>query len=73
VVAIAFHAKAYSTARDLNHRESLNQLQPGDAAAYGEVARETNIARGLYITSAIAAVAGAGLLYWDLHEGGFRF
>jgi hypothetical protein len=73
VVAIAFHAKAYSTARDLNHRESLNQLQPGDAAAYGEVARETNIARGLYITSAIAAVAGAGLLYWDLREGGFRF
>lgn len=73
VVAIAFHAKAYATARDLNRRESLNQLQPGDAAAYADVERETHVARGLYITSAIVTAAGVGLLYWDLREGGFRF
>ena len=73
VVAIAFHAKAYATAGDLNRRESLNQLQPGDAAAYRDVESDTHLARGFYITSAILSVAGAGLFYWDLRSGGFRF
>ena len=73
VVAIAFHARAYATAGDLNRRESLNQLQPGDAAAYREVERDTHRARGFYITAAILSVAGAGLFYWDLRSGGFRF
>ena len=73
VVAIAFHAKAYATAGDLNRRESLNQLQPGDAAAYREVESATHLARGFYLTSAILSVAGAGLFYWDLRSGGFRF
>ncbi len=73
VVAIAFHAKAYATAGDLNRRESLNQLQPGDAAAYRDVESDTHLARGFYVTSAILAAAGAALLYWDLRSGGFRF
>lgn len=73
VAAIAFHAKAYATAGDLNQREALNQLQPGDAAAYRDVDRDTHLARGFYITSAILTVAGGALFYWDLHEGGFRF
>lgn len=73
VVAIAFHAKAYATAGDLNRRESLNQLQPGDSAAYREVDRDTRVARGFYVTSAVLTLAGAGLLYWDLRAGGFRF
>ncbi len=73
VIAIAFHAKAYATAGDLNRRESLNQLQPGDAAAYRDVDHDTNIARGLYITSAILTAAGAGLFYWDYRDNGFRF
>ena len=73
VVAIAFHARAYATAGDLNRRESLNQLQPGDAAAYRDVESDTHLARGFYITSAILSVAGAGLFYWDLRSGGFRF
>ena len=73
VVAIAFHARAYATAGVLNRRESLNQLQPGDAAAYRDVESDTHLARGFYITSAILSVAGAGLFYWDLRSGGFRF
>jgi hypothetical protein len=73
VVAVVFHAKAYATAGDLNRREALNQLQPSDAAAYREVDRDTHLARGFYITSAILTVAGAGLFYWDLRAGGFRF
>ena len=73
VAAIAFQAKAYATAGDLNRRESLNQLQPGDAAAFREVESDTHLARGFYLTSAILGVAGAGLLYWDLRAGGFHF
>jgi hypothetical protein len=73
VVAVVFHAKAYATAGDLNRREAINQLQPSDAAAYREVDRDTHLARGFYITSAILTVAGAGLFYWDLRAGGFRF
>lgn len=72
-VAIVFHAKAYSLASDLNRREALNQLDSGDAARYREVDRDTNAARGFYVASALLTAAGAGLLYWDLRSGGFRF
>ncbi|MCA1828493.1 MAG: hypothetical protein ABR567_04595 [Myxococcales bacterium] len=70
VVGVVFHAKAYATAGDLNRRESLNQLQPGDRSGYDEVDRDTRLARGFYITGAILAVAGAGLFFWDLHLQG---
>jgi hypothetical protein len=66
VVAVVFHAKAYATAGDINQRESINQLQPGDSAGYREVDRDTHYARGFYVTSAILTAAGAGLLYWNL-------
>jgi hypothetical protein len=73
LTAVIFHAKAYTTASDLNRREALNQLQPADRAAYDDVNRDTDLARGFYVTSAILAVAGAGLFYWDLRTGGFQF
>ena len=73
VVGAVFQAKAYATASDLNRREAINQLQPSDAAAYRDVDRNTHLARGFYVTSAILAVAGAGLFYWDLRANGFRF
>lgn len=73
VTAIAFQARAYATAGDLNQRESMNQLQPGDAANYQQVDHDTKVARGLYITSAVLLVAGAGLFYWDYRDNGFKF
>ena len=73
VVAVVFHARAYATAGDLNRREGLNQLQPGDVAAYKDVDRDTHLARGFYVTSAILTAAGAALFYWDLRAGGFKF
>jgi hypothetical protein len=70
IVGVIFHAKAYATAGDLNRRESLNQLQPGDRSGYQEVDRDTHLARGFYITGAILGAAGAGLFLWDLHLQG---
>jgi hypothetical protein len=70
VVGIAYHARAYATASDLNRREALNQLQPGDAANYAYVDRETHMARGFYLAAAILAAAGGGLLWWDLRADG---
>lgn len=67
VVGIAFHSRAYSTASDLNRRASTNQLQPRDAAAFADVDRDTNLARGFYVAAAVLAAAGGGLLWWDLH------
>ena len=66
LVGVVFHAKAYSTAGDLNRRESKNELSPSDLAAYGDVEREVKAARGLYLASAVLAVASAGLFAWDL-------
>ena len=70
VLAVIFHARAYATAGDLNRRESLNQLQPGDRAAYQDVDHDTHLARGFYVTAAILGAAGAGLFIWDLHVQG---
>jgi hypothetical protein len=65
--AVVFHVKAYSTANDLNQKEARNELQPGSLGLYGDVDRNTRIARALYVTGALFAAAGGGLLYWDLH------
>ena len=70
VAAVAFQAKAYATASDLNRREQSNELRPSDLAAYQDVSRNTHIARGLYVTAAVLAVAGGALLYWDLRSDG---
>jgi len=70
VAAVAFHVSAYVTAGDLNRREAINQLQPGDLAGYNDVDRDTRIARGLYVTAAVLAAAGGGALWWDLRTDG---
>lgn len=70
IAAIAFHARAYATAADLNRREAQNNLRPSDVQAYRDVDRDTHLARGLYITAAILGVAGGGLLWWDLRADG---
>lgn len=70
LAAVAFHVSAYTTASDLNRREANNQLRPSDLGSYGDVDRDTHIARGLYIAAAVLAAAGGGALYWDLHSDG---
>jgi hypothetical protein len=67
VIGVAFHARAYSTASTLNNLEAANQLRPRDVQSYGDVERNTNIARGFYIAAAVLAAAGGGLLWWDLN------
>jgi hypothetical protein len=67
VAGIAFHARAYSTASDLNRRAATNQLQTGDAQAYADVDRDTNLARGFYVAAALLTAVGGGLLWWDVH------
>lgn len=67
VLGVVFHARAYATAGDLNRREALNQLQPGDVSAYADVDHDTHLARGFYIAGAVLAAAGGGLFLWDLH------
>ncbi|HTO98167.1 MAG TPA: hypothetical protein VMK66_14055 [Myxococcales bacterium] len=68
VIGVAFHAKAYSTASDLNAKAAANQLHKTDVASYADVDRDTNIARGFYIAAAVLAATGGGLLWWDLHS-----
>jgi hypothetical protein len=68
VVGIAFHARAYSTASDLNRRAATNQLQPRDAEAFADVDRDTNFARAFYVAAGVFAAAGGGLLWWDLRS-----
>ncbi len=70
VAAVAFHVSAYATASDLNRREANNTLRPADLGSYGDVDRDTRIARGLYIAAAVLAAAGGGALYWDLRSDG---
>lgn len=65
-VGVVFHLKAYSIARDINQKEARNELQPGIAASYRDVDRDTNVARALYVTGAVLGLAGGGLLVWDL-------
>jgi ferric-dicitrate binding protein FerR (iron transport regulator) len=66
-VAVGFHAHAYATAAELNRREQLNELKTSDLAAYGAVDSDVGRARAFYATAGVLAVAGAGLLLWDLH------
>jgi hypothetical protein len=66
-LAVVFHLKAYSAANALNQKESQNELQPGSLGLYRDVDRNTQIARALYVSGALLAAAGGGLLYWDLH------
>ncbi len=67
VIGVAFHARAYSTASDLNGLAASNQLHGSDLQSYAAVDRDTNLARGFYIAAAVLAAAGGGLLWWDLH------
>jgi hypothetical protein len=66
VIGVAFHARAYSTASDLNTLAATNQLHTADVQGYSAVDRDTNLARGFYIAAAVLAAAGGGLLWWDL-------
>jgi hypothetical protein len=67
VIGAAFHARAYSTASDLNTLAAANQLHKPDVQSYADVDRDTNLARGFYIAAAVLAATGGGLLWWDLH------
>ncbi|MGZ6126449.1 MAG: hypothetical protein ACXWLR_15880 [Myxococcales bacterium] len=67
VIGVAFHARAYSTASDLNTLAASNQLHKPDLQTYADVERDTNLARGFYIAAAVLAATGGGLLWWDLH------
>jgi hypothetical protein len=67
VIGVAFHARAYSTASDLNALAASNQLHKSDLQSYSDVDRDTNMARGFYIAAAVLAATGGGLLWWDLH------
>ena len=66
VIGVAFHARAYSTASDLNGLAAANQLHGADLQGYSSVDHDTNLARGFYIAAAVLAAAGGGLLWWDL-------
>jgi hypothetical protein len=65
-VAVVYQARAYSTASDLNQRESQNLLVPGDVTSYDQVTHDTHLARGYYVAAAVLGLAGGALLYWDL-------
>jgi hypothetical protein len=65
-VAVVYQARAYSTASDLNQRESSNLLVPGDVTSYDQVTHDTHLARGYYVAAAVLGLAGGALLYWDL-------
>lgn len=65
-IGVVFHLKAYSIASDINQREARNALQPAAIGSYRDVDRDTRLARGFYLTGALLAAAGGGLLYWDL-------
>jgi hypothetical protein len=59
VVGVAFSARAASAPT------SAGGAQLQSAAA--DASRDTNLARGFYIAAAVLAVAGGGLLWWDVH------
>jgi hypothetical protein len=66
VIGVAFHARAYSTASDLNTLAASNQLHQPNVQGYADLDRDTNMARGFYIAAAVLAATGGGLLWWDL-------
>jgi hypothetical protein len=66
-VGVVYQVRANQAASAINQREALNQLTPGDLSSFGEVTHDTNFARGYLISSAVLAVTGGALLYWDLH------
>jgi len=65
LVAVAFHARAYATAADLNRREQQNKLAPSDVESYRDIDREVKVARALYVVGGTLAAAGAGALLYD--------
>ena len=67
VAGIAFHARAYVTAGDLNRREEQNALSSTDLAAYGSIDNDVKRARGFYIAAGALGAIGGALLLWDLH------
>jgi hypothetical protein len=66
VIGFAFHARAYSTASNLNGVAAPNQLQRSGAQTYSDVDQNTSMARGFYVAAALLAAGGGGLLWWDL-------
>src|SRR5262249_33906612 len=58
VIGLTFHARASSTASDLNALAASNKLQRKDAQLYGDVDQNTNMARGFYIAAAVLAATG---------------
>ncbi|GAC1339676.1 MAG: hypothetical protein NVSMB23_09000 [Myxococcales bacterium] len=70
VAGIAFHAKAFSTADDLNRRAAAGQLTAADLPAVADVATEMRVARVLYVVGGAIAATGATLLVWDRMETG---
>ena len=67
VAGVAFHARAYATAADLNRREEQNALSTTDLLAYGSVNSDTARARGFYVAAGVLGALGGALLLWDLH------
>jgi PEGA domain len=65
VTGVAFQAKAFSTASDLNQRSATNRLTAADLSAYDDVAREMRTARVLYLIGGLTAATGVTLLIWD--------
>lgn len=65
VAGLTLHAKAYSTANQINQKEVQNQLTPADLALYGDVDTAVSAARVLYVVSGLTAVAGVAFLVWD--------
>jgi len=68
VIGVAFHARAHSTASDLNSRALSNQLQPRDVQAFHRRRPEHESGARLYVAAAVLAAAGGGLLWWDLQS-----
>jgi hypothetical protein len=65
VIGVAFHARAYGTASDLNRREQENRLARSDLSLYGDIDREVKTARALYVAGAIFVAGGAAALLYD--------
>jgi hypothetical protein len=67
VVAVAFHARAYATAADLNRREQSLSLAIGDVQSYADIDREVKTARVFYVLGGVFAAGGVAALLYDRH------
>ena len=65
LVGVAFHARAYSTAADLNRRAQANSLNSSDLQSYTDIDSEVHAARLLYGVGAALGVAGGAALLYD--------